>query len=140
MDLEKSSVVIFSGGLDSVGLVGFCLENFVRTFPIFIDRAQENFEKESKSVEFFDKFFKERYPKLYNQTFKVSTTIPPEEIKRNFIGRQRHALRNLDLATQGLRYAACLQGQGIEIEAVYSGSNSGDIMSDNSIEFWKKVE
>ena len=140
MNLEKSSVVIFSGGLDSVGLVGFCLEHGVRTFPIFINRGQENLGKESRAVEYFDKFFKDRHSGLYNQTFKVSVSTPPEEIKKNFKSPYRHALRNLDLVTQGLRYATCLFGQGVEMEAVYVGGNSGDVASDNSEEFWRDVE
>jgi 7-cyano-7-deazaguanine synthase len=143
MKLESSAVVVVSGGMDSITLCAYCLENGTEIYPIFINRGQRSLEKENQSVDYFNSYFKKRYPGKYRSIYKIEVPVPPKQIRKDFkdIGMAKYALRNLILVSSAVIYANCLRAKGTDIEAIYVGSNMGDVeTTDSSPEFWKQVE
>ncbi len=74
-------VVLVSGGLDSIITWGILLEKYkLRTYPLFIFRDAKRSKKEEKSVNYFTKYYSEKYPGLVSPLMKFSTLLSPPEI------------------------------------------------------------
>ncbi|PJE73523.1 MAG: hypothetical protein COV02_02295 [Candidatus Terrybacteria bacterium CG10_big_fil_rev_8_21_14_0_10_41_10] len=52
-------------------------------YPFFINRGQASYEWEKASVHFYDKLFKNKFPKLYNKTKEISVNTPAKEYKND---------------------------------------------------------
>lgn len=140
--LESKVVVLWSGGLDTTGLIFLLLENNqCEIFPLFVNRGQRNYEFEKKSIEYFSEIFK-RYEK-FNSFFEVTIKIPPKEFE-DFSFDAKYALRNSDIINQGVRYAleknihAVLVGT-FKNEDLY-GDGSEGYFSAKTIEVEKGIE
>ncbi len=79
-------VMMLSGGLDSVSTISWLIETYeLVIYPLFIDRGQSRVKQEERSVRFFEKYFLKNYSKNFKPVFKISTKIPPHEIRKQII-------------------------------------------------------
>jgi len=63
----ESVVACLSGGQDSVANIGILLKEFgLNVYPFFVKRGQSNYKYEKKAVDYFNRFYKKRFPKLYH--------------------------------------------------------------------------
>lgn len=102
--LNDVVVVLWSGGLDSTGMIVILLKEYkCKIFPIFVKHEQDNIKSEEKSVDDYAKIFCRDFNDRFREPLKVSTSIPAPEFKQqNF--EERHALRNSDLINNAVRY------------------------------------
>lgn len=104
------AVPMISGGMDSIALAGILLENGTEVYPIFFNRGQGNFKKEEESLNFFEKYFSEKYPKRYHNALRVDMQMPPKQISE-FRKQNRSSVdatyffRNFALAIPALEYS-----------------------------------
>ena len=78
----ESVVVCFSGGQDSVANIGILLKEFgLNVYPFFINRGQSNYKYEKKSVDYFNRFYKKNFPKLYHSYKEIIVMTPGIEYK-----------------------------------------------------------
>jgi 7-cyano-7-deazaguanine synthase in queuosine biosynthesis len=74
---------LVSGGLDSIVTWAILMEDYkLRVHPISIKTWQGKHESERKSIKFYSKLFKERYPGLYVDPFEITYPSSPPEIKQ----------------------------------------------------------
>lgn len=94
-----SVVLLLSGGLDSIVGWGILMKEYgLNVYPISFDLGEKRANKEKESIDYFSKFYKSHFPKLYKVPFRMNlntgkVTLPiekaysklhPEEIFRNF--------------------------------------------------------
>lgn len=80
-------IMMVSGGLDSISTVSWLIETYkLKIYPLFIDRGQSRAKQEEDSVRFFEQYFLKKYPNHFNPVFKLSTKIPPHEIRKEIVG------------------------------------------------------
>lgn len=76
----KSNVIhLVSGGIDSISTWAMLLDKYkLRVHPVCIRTGQKRHIQELKSIAYFSRIFKNRYPKLYVEPFhlKFSTSTP----------------------------------------------------------------
>ncbi len=73
---------LVSGGLDSIVTWAILMDKYgLRVHPVTIKTWQEKHNSELKSIEFYSKLFKKRYPKLYVEPFEITYPSSPPEIK-----------------------------------------------------------
>lgn len=103
--LNNKVVVLWSGGLDSTGLIKIILDNYKGVvFPIFLKHGQRNEEYEFNSIQYYSEKFKENFSSRFNDPFVASTDIPAIEFKeKNY--KSRILLRNSDLINNAVRFA-----------------------------------
>lgn len=74
-------IILASSGLDSIISTYVLLEFYkLKLFPLFINWGQKNLKQELKSFRFFYKYFKKRYPDLYQKYKIINSNIPAKEI------------------------------------------------------------
>src|SRR3990167_8289902 len=79
---KESAVVCFSGGQDSVANAGILLKEFgLNVYPFFINRGQSNYKYEKMSVNYFNRFYKSKFPKLYHNYKEITVMTPGVEYK-----------------------------------------------------------
>jgi len=131
------AVLTWSGGLDTTALIPFVIEEFeMSVYPIFVNRHQENYEREKQAISYYTQEFQRRYARKFNSVIEVEIPIPPNEFRRLFPDspiEKTHALRNSDIVNQAIRY-----GLLKDILLVLVGSNAGDTFADNSASYWAK--
>lgn len=126
-------VVVWSGGLDSTGLIFLLLEKYhCKVHPLFVRRDQSNSKYENQSVNHYTKFFSNKYNRLFFQPIKISVKIPAKEF-RGFSKEAQYAIRNSDIINQGVRLAIQL-GINIVLIATFKPE---DQYNDGSIDFLK---
>ena len=103
--LNEGVVVLWSGGLDSTGLIVVLLTRYnCKVYPIFIKHGQKNEKSEEKAVDHYAEIFRNDFSERFEKPFKVSSFIPAPEFKEhNF--EKRHELRNSDLINNAVRFA-----------------------------------
>jgi len=104
-------VVTWSGGLDTTTLIAYLLKDY-QVFPIFLNRGQSNYQKEKNSVNFFAKFFKQRFREKFHPPIEVKVPMPPQPIKdlmpQTKIKKYGHVLRNSTIINIAVYYACSL--------------------------------
>lgn len=104
-ELGDKVVVLWSGGIDSTGLIFVLLKKYnVKVFPIFVRHGQKNELYEEKSVWSYTKSFEKEFPNKFHQPFMVTTDIPAKEFKKLDF-KKYFFLRNSDLINNAVRYA-----------------------------------
>jgi 7-cyano-7-deazaguanine synthase in queuosine biosynthesis len=74
-------VLLVSGGLDSTVTWGILLEKYhLKIYPLFIIRDAQKSVQEEKAVEFFTKYFSQKYPGQVYPLMKFTTSLSPKEI------------------------------------------------------------
>lgn len=109
MNLQKilcnDVVVLWSGGIDSTGLIFILLKKYsCNIYPIFVKHGQRNQEFELRSIEYYSDLFLKEYKPRFNRVFIATSDIPAVEFK-NINTKNRHFLRNSDLINNAVRFA-----------------------------------
>lgn len=142
-----SSVVAgVSGGLDSIINLGVLMEELgLKVYPFFINRGQTNYKWEKRSIQFFNDFYKKRYPKQYNDCLEIKLNTPANEYK-DFLRKTKnlgdnpflrntvaYPARNPIIALTGMEYAYSLQSQRIYIKTVFTTHTADDPVLHSSL-------
>src|SRR3989338_9447626 len=78
----ESVVACLSGGQDSVANIGILLKEFgLNVYPFFINRGQSNYKYEKEAVDYFNAFYKKRFPKIYHSYKEITVMTPGTEYK-----------------------------------------------------------
>jgi len=126
-------VVIHSGGMDSTINIAILMEEFgLKVYPMFVNRGQTNIKYEKESVKYFEKYFEDKYPALYNKSLEIELNTPPKaykdalratkDLEDNLQSRQRIAFpsRNPILVLTAAEYAYSLQSKGIFPKTIFT--------------------
>lgn len=128
---NEGAVVIVSGGLDSTTGLFRLLEEFECEFyPLYIDRGARAGKKEIESVKYYLKIFNNKYNNI-NPLEIVKAEVPPASFKSHASAEQLvslgHTLRNSNLQTIGIQYAASLCSKlGKNIKTVFTFNSPDD--------------
>ncbi len=131
---KEAVVACVSGGLDSIINIAILMEEFnLIVYPFFINRGQSNYEWEKKSLEFFEGYFLEKYPKQYKKYLEIELDSPAKGYKdllrecknstNNYVG---YPARNPIIALSAMEYAYALQSQNIKIRHVFTTHTADD--------------
>lgn len=132
-------VVMHSGGMDSTINIAILLKEFkLKVFPVFFNRGQTNLKQEREAVKFFENYFLEKYPLLYNKSVELKVDVPPKEYKDmlratrdledNLQFRQRIAFpaRNPVMILLAAEYAYSLQSKGVFPKTIFASFMNDD--------------
>ena len=79
---ESSVILLLSGGLDTVIMWDILMRKYkLHVYPVFLRRGQIRMPLEENSVDFFSKYYAKQYPDLFHPPKKLTTFIPPLEIR-----------------------------------------------------------
>jgi 7-cyano-7-deazaguanine synthase in queuosine biosynthesis len=88
-------IALISGGMDTLVVIAILLHVYkLRVFPLFINRKLPHEKRVKESIKFFTKYFKRKYPSLYNDPFEIVLSIPPTEIKNEIIAKENDIIKN----------------------------------------------
>ena len=143
----SSVVLLLSGGLDSVVAWGFLMEEYkLKVYPVWVRNRQKKWKYISKSIRFFSRFYKKRYPDLFNLPFCVVDDFPQIEIENiskkvhsmsildEFVDSKRKSninLSSVSLIGLGRSYAKLLfLREHVDVSTIFCGilSNDGDVV------------
>lgn len=138
---EKGSSVVacLSGGQDSVANIAILLKEFeLNVYPFFVNRGQSNYKYEKQSVEYFNNFFKERFPNLYHDYLEIEVATPAKEYK-DLLRATKRAIDDIPLRHNvsypargpivfltGMEYAYSLQAKGIKVKTLFASNMASD--------------
>lgn len=138
---EKGSAVVacLSGGQDSVANIGILLEEYkLNVYPFFINRGQSNYKFEKKSADYFNDYFKKRYPKLYHNYIEISVATPGSEYKDLLRKAKRlvdplplrhnisYPARNPIIFLTGMEYGYSLMAKNVNVKTIFAAHVSSD--------------
>lgn len=125
---KSGSKVVFqiSGGLDSVTTAAILMKEYgLVIYPVFIRRGQSRVKQEEASVDFFNRYFAKKYPKMWQTVYKLNTKIPPWEIRREIIKNASKKIRKNSEQRWGIpMYASLLTSYAVEY-AIYLELSQG---------------
>lgn len=137
--LGDAVVACASGGMDTITNLAILMEEFkLEVYPFFINRNQSNYKWEKKSVDFFNDFFKKKYPGLYHDYLEIELPSPPKAYKTNLRGIKNsndnfflrssvaYPARNPIIALTGMEYAYSLQNKKIFPKTVFAAHMADD--------------
>lgn len=124
-------VSCMSGGADTTTTTAILMEVFgLEVFPFFVNRGQRSYKQEKKSVDYFSKLFKQRYPKLFHEPIEIKVPIPANEIKKDLTEKLRHdvghPMRNSILTEYGVQYAFSLANHDKHVRNIFCSVVSSD--------------
>ena len=136
---KESAVVCFSGGQDSVANAGILLKEFgLNVYPFFINRGQSNYKYEKMSVNYFNRFYKSKFPKLYHNYKEITVMTPGVEYK-NLLRKTKRMMNNIPLSHNisypvrgpivfltGMEYGYSLKAMGVEVKTGFASYMSSD--------------
>jgi len=135
----ESVVACLSGGQDSVANIGILLKEFkLNVYPFFINRGQSNYKYEKKSVDYFNKFYKSKFPKLYHNSKEIAVNTPGVEYK-DLLRKTKKMADGVPLISSicypargpivfltGMEYGYSLRAKGININNLFASNMSSD--------------
>lgn len=134
-----SVVACLSGGIDSVANIAMLMKEYrLKVYPFFISRGQSNYVFEKRSVDYFNSFFKDKFPELYNDYLEITVMTPGEEYKDLLRDAKkmvdplplRHNIsypsRNPIIFLTGMEYAYSLMSKGIQTKNIFASYVSSD--------------
>jgi len=69
-------ILLLSGGLDSVTCWGILMKEYgLSVYPLSFDRGEKRAFKEKASIDYFSKYYKERYPTLFHDPLRLSLGV-----------------------------------------------------------------
>lgn len=106
-------VMIISGGLDSIATTARLIEEQgLEVYPLHIHRGQTNSIAENNSVDFFTKFFQDRYGEnKFHTPQKIVVNIPPTEFKHDILPytkQKGHPMRDPIMHLVAVEYAVAI--------------------------------
>ncbi|MFA6252124.1 MAG: 7-cyano-7-deazaguanine synthase [Candidatus Paceibacterota bacterium] len=138
---EKGSSVVacLSGGMDSVVNIAILMKEYeLNVYPFFINRGQSNYKYEKQSVDYFDSYFKDNFPKLYNKCIEIDVMTPGlkyKDLLRNAKKKVdniplRHNIsypaRNPIIFLTGMEYGYSLMAKGVNIKNIFASYVASD--------------
>ena len=135
----ESVIACLSGGQDSVANIGILLKEFgLNVYPFFINRGQSNYKHEKRAADYFNRFYKERFPNLYHN-YKEITAITPGAEYKDLLRKTKKMVDDIPLRHNvsypargpvvfltGMEYGYSLKAKGIEIKTVFASNMSSD--------------
>jgi len=149
----KGSPVVccMSGGADAVSNTFILMNKFgYEVYPFFINRGQSCYKWEKASVNYYDKLFKKKFPKLYNKTKEISVNTPAKEykndlrnVKKKYYEKEHSAhvsypARNSIIFLTGMEYAISLQNKNKKINTVFIAHVASDTSFHCSLT-WQRI-
>src|SRR3989344_3060650 len=136
---SESVVACLSGGQDSVANIGILLKEFgLNVYPFFINRGQSNYKYEKKSVDYFNRFYKKNFPKLYHSYKEIIVMTPGIEYK-DMLRKTKRMMDNIPLSHNisypargpivfltGMEYGYSLKSKGVDIKTLFASNMSSD--------------
>lgn len=119
---DKVTVLILSGGLDSVIMAARLMDMGFTIYPLHIERGQTNFRAERASIERFTKIFNRRFPGKFKATTYIKLNIPPTEFKPDlaeYTKKSGHPLRDTMLQMAAVQFAVSLRSRNILVKTVF---------------------
>lgn len=96
-------ILLLSGGLDTSIIWDILLRKYeLNVYPLFIRRGQIRMPLEEKAVNDFANYYKNKYPSLFHPPFKVTTAIPPLEIRWNITKYADYSVSHKPTSSLGL--------------------------------------
>lgn len=135
INVEKndSIVLLVSGGLDSIITMAYIVEKYnANVYPLFVKRGARAEKKELESVQYYVKFYQEKYGDKIKDLFILNDEdIPAKQLKNDFpqerIKAIGHPLRNSTLQNYAVMYATYVNSKYNEnIRTVFTGSVGDD--------------
>lgn len=136
---KESVATCFSGGQDSIANIAILLEEFkLNVYPFFINHGQSNYKFERESCEWFNDFFKEKYPGLYHDYLEIGCNAPGLEYKDLLREAKRmvdslplrhnisYPARNPIIFLTGMEYGYALQARDVSINTIFAAHVSSD--------------
>ena len=135
----ESVVVCLSGGQDSVANIGVLLKEFgLNVYPFFINRGQSNYKYEKRAVDYFNRFYKRKFPKLYHNYKEITVMTPGMEYK-DLLRKTKRMMDDIPLSHNisypargpivfltGMEYGYSLKAIGVEVKTVFASNMSSD--------------
>ena len=135
----ESVVVCLSGGQDSVANIGILLKEFgLNVYPFFINRGQSNYQYEKKSADYFNRFYKKRFPKIYHSYKEITVMTPGTEYK-DLLRKTKRMMDDIPLSHNisypargpivfltGMEYGYSLKANGVDIKTLFASNMSSD--------------
>jgi 7-cyano-7-deazaguanine synthase in queuosine biosynthesis len=91
---QKPIIVLMSGGLDTTVVLSLLLSEYnVSVYPLFINRHLPHERKIRESIEYFDNYFMDHYPRVYHHSFEMSLTLPPAEVKQILLLKENDVVK-----------------------------------------------
>ncbi len=132
-------VVCLSGGQDSVANIGILLKEFgLNVYPFFINRGQSNYKYEKKAVDYFNRFYKRKFPRLYHNYKEITVMTPGTEYK-DLLRKTKRMMDDIPLSHNisypargpivfltGMEYGYSLKSMGVEVKTVFASNMSSD--------------
>jgi len=135
----NSVVACLSGGQDSVANIGILLKDFkLNVYPFFINRGQSNYKYEKKAVNYFNNFYKKKFPSIYHDYKEIKINTPGLEYKNLLRETQKNAnktflerniaypARGSVIFLTGMEYGYSLKCKGIKIKTLFASNMSSD--------------
>ena len=138
---EKGDGVVacLSGGQDSVANIGILLKEFgLNVYPFFINRGQSNYKHEKEAVDYFNRFYKRKFPKLYHNCKEIIVMTPGMEYK-DLLRKTKRMMDDIPLSHNisypargpivfltGMEYGYSLKAIGVEVKTVFASNMSSD--------------
>lgn len=133
-----AAVMIVSGGLDSIITSARLIEERGLTlYPLHIERGQTNYEAERRSIEKYEKLFRNRYVGKFKPVSYIKLNIPPLEIKDDLLEYTKengHPLRDTVLQMAAVQYAISLRSKGVILDTVFCAVMPEDYFPHSKIE------
>jgi 7-cyano-7-deazaguanine synthase in queuosine biosynthesis len=94
MPTPGSDVIhLVSGGIDSITTWAMLMEEYrLRVHPVCINTGQKRHSQELRSVDYFSKIFKKRYPDLYVEPFHLTFPTSSPEISSQLRGNLKKTI------------------------------------------------
>lgn len=132
---SRKAVILISGGYDSIATAARLIEDFdMQLYPMYVNRDSRNKEGELASIEYFTKYFQERYSKdSFHDVFQPNIKVPPEEIKeqlQEYAKTHRYPMRDFIMQMFATQYAVTL---GDDVRTICNGVISTDSIADVGI-------
>ena len=135
----ESVVACLSGGQDSVANIGILLKEFgLKVYPFFINRGQSNYRYEKEAVDYFDRFYKKKFPKLYHSYKEITVMTPGVEYK-DLLRKAKRMVDDIPLRHNvsypargpivfltGMEYGYSLMAEDVEIKTIFASNMSSD--------------
>jgi len=138
---KKGSEVVacISGGMDSVANIVILMEEYkYKVYPFFINRNQSAYKYEKAAILYYNKLFKKKYPKRYNQFVEIKVDTPGQ-IYKDMLRITKKAMDNTELSRNisyparnpimfltGMEYAYSLSAKNINVRAIFSAHVASD--------------
>lgn len=142
----KEVILLLSGGMDSVVAWGWLMAKFkLKVYPLHVESESEPVQE--RSIRFFEKYYRKRFPDLFHEPFYFRGNYLPKEIAdslkiyknspesiletysktdRNWSAPYFKGV-NMTSAYFGASYAEYLRlTEGVKVEAIYCGVTAGD--------------